>query len=572
MKKLILDFGSFKLKHQFDYQNNIVLSCYERDNHYTIESFSFHREKALEHFELYYSELTQFVNDKSLVNAHKNDVFNSVFIPLYRWMNAIDLLILKIGDKNLHSVEFISYSTNQRISIIEAEGESQGSFLYKTQNYLPYYLKSYIERKYDFKIFLKNKTQIVPHLSIYFRGLSFAFLKVLQQFTYKVTSLFREKKNFKLNEYIFLSRGIIQSQYIVSFIDLLDSDKVSVLVNESAIYPFRNLSYFKGTGREFIYIEGLIPFKTMCVSFFFSLFRFHANYFRGNKKVCFNGVPIKVSHLIGELYISQYYASTQALNFNHLLKMVNYDKVKKVFCFDMLTPQPYYVKKNSDFYTVQIQTTLMSIISQTDYVTTDFFYFTDTNTYMGHLEKNKAFNQKIGLLNNLKYAMVERKNNFYKIEILTFFTQPIFLEEELEIIKFLKEWTAMRNLKLQLKLHPRSLSQDYNNLNVPFYNSEATSIDAIKFSDIVITRNSSIGLDAWILNTPVLFMVYGKLHSTMVPFIPKDYIGVYNSKPSFTDLDYFINHLDLFYSHKFHQNAVVDRHILREELMFAPLR
>jgi hypothetical protein len=124
----------------------------------------------------------------------------------------------------------------------------------------------------------------------------------------------------------------------------------------------------------------------------------------------------------------------------------------------------------------------------------------------------------------------------------------------------------LNGFQLSLKLHPRSQEEDYTKLDLPFMESEQSSIEAVEKSHLVITRNSSIGKDAWTLNTPVLFMVYGQLSSKNIPYIPKDYRGSFQSKPTIKLLDEFVNNLENYYSHSFHKSITFDLEMLRAEL------
>ena len=152
---------------------------------------------------------------------------------------------------------------------------------------------------------------------------------------------------------------------------------------------------------------------------------------------------------------------------------------------------------------------------------------------------------------------------------MTFFTQPIFINEELFMINFIKKWAADNNYKMSIKLHPRSKKAHYDSLKLPILNSDISSIEIIKNTDLVITRNSSIGLDSWLLNTPMIFLTYGQLKSDNISYIPKNYKGNFKNKPSNESLNKFIENLDsYFYKHPYLTSNNVDVESIIKKLNF----
>ena len=82
--------------------------------------------------------------------------------------------------------------------------------------------------------------------------------------------------------------------------------------------------------------------------------------------------------------------------------------------------------------------------------------------------------------------------------------------------------------------------------------STLASTQIIQESDIVITRDSAIGFDAWFLNTPILFFLNGMLKGKGLTYIPDNYLGKFSKMPSLEDLSKNLGAIvSQFYSHKY---------------------
>ncbi|WP_121667571.1 hypothetical protein [Mesonia aquimarina] len=534
---------------------------------YYVNDIFYDRSKALRLFNAYFEDLHSIGFEH--IKAHKPVIFRSFFIPLFKWITLIDLIFdeRKI-EKNI-DILFVSYCENKKISILEAEGESQTNVLYKSSYFLSFYLKKYLEGCIGCNnIKIQKDDSLKAKFSFYLRIIIFLSSKFFQQLIYKINNFLFVKKITSLNHNLILSRGVIQSQFFETFRGILNVKDYSVLVNESSIFPFRNLKYYKKTIGDYNFIEGNLKLATIINRFCDVSFNIYKRVFsNNNNKAFFCGVPVFINDLLPEVYVFQYYSETQGLTLRKTLNDLSSNKPKKIFCFDMLTPQPYYVKLYNNIETVQIQTTLMEGIEQCNFVFGDKFFFTEEETYNQHLKVNKPYSSKFDLLNNIKYATLQRKIKVKSIKKVMFFTQPIFIKEEVEMIKLVKKWTENYNFDLKLKLHPRSKKNDYLKLGVDFEELDKSSTDAINNADIVITRNSTIGLDAWMLSVPVIFLTYGSLKSNNIPYIPRGYSGDFRHEPSIQELDLFIENLEFnFYSHPYLNSKKVNVSALLNKL------
>ena len=409
--KIIIDFNEKYDQSKLKY-DEILISHTKKINSnriFNVTTVDFDRTKA---FELYEKSLeglkvVDFIN----FNAHRPNIFRSFFIPFYKWIVIINNLIDEGYLNKDTDIVFTSLSNNNKIFFLEAEGESQSNFLYKKSYFLSSYVKKYILSKEIANIHYKKNDTFKAKLSFFFRGFVFIFMKFFQQIIYKFYNLLFVKKNKKLNKNIIATRGIIQSQFFNAFKNILNENTFSILVNESSIFPFRNLKYFKKNKIKHIYAEGNIStvkiFKCFLLTFKNYFFKCFLN---NHQKISFCDVDIYIYDMLPELYIYEYFSETQGLTLSRTLKQAKDKNLKQIFCFDMLTPQPFYVKKYTNLYVHQIQTTLMQPLKQDNFVYGDNFFFTDKDTFEKHSIINKEFNDKFDLLDNLKIFIFKYKN------------------------------------------------------------------------------------------------------------------------------------------------------------------
>ena len=243
--KIIIDFNEKYDQSKLKY-DEILISHTKKINSnriFNVTTVDFVRTKAIELYEkrLEGLKVVDFIN----FNAHRPNIFRSFFIPFYKWIVIINNLIDEGYLNKDTDIVFTSLSNNNKIFFLEAEGESQSNFLYKKSYFLSSYVKKYILSKEIANIHYKKNDTFKAKLSFFFRGFVFIFMKFFQQIIYKFYNLLFVKKNKKLNKNIIATHGIIPSQFFNAFKNILNENTFSILVNESSIFPFRNLKYFK---------------------------------------------------------------------------------------------------------------------------------------------------------------------------------------------------------------------------------------------------------------------------------------------------------------------------------------
>jgi hypothetical protein len=285
------------------------------------------------------------------------------------------------------------------------------------------------------------------------------------------------------------------------------------------------------------------------------------------------GINVDLNDLIPEIMIKIFHMKTYAYSFSRSMRKV--EKLLalnfyKIINLDMLPPFSHYVKSiMNDYYPiVQIQTTLIRSDIFPNYVYSDKFYFSNLKAYNEHFKINSHFSKKFDVLNNIKYLAINKQCRKEKFKLLTYFTQPIYLDEELTLIKFLQEFCEKNSIIFQIKLHPRSSISQYKNLNIQLINPCIPSQEVIAKSDIIVTRTSSIGLDCWYANVPVIFFVNGTLKGDGIEYIPENYAGkIFQNITVEKFSDIFKEITVNFYEHSFHDDLIIDKKDIVNKLL-----
>ncbi len=497
-------------------------------------------------------------------------LFLSFFYPLGQWFMVIDQLEKEKKINKNTRIEFTSYSKNRNAFLFEAEGESNGQFLYKKSYFLSFYIKKFFESRGYGQFTIQSNKSIRSKIDFFLRNLIVVNLKFTLLIVSKFLTFKRAYGNLKLDKTknVYSSRALIQSQFAKS-IFTLNADQNLLVVNESSTFPFRNLKYVKRNYEAFYYAEGLLTFNQFLKLYAKALKTYISN---STSTVNFFGIEIQEKHITKELAVFNLHMESYALSVRNALKKIHIledRKVDKLISFEMLFPFVSFLKKFIHKDILQIQTASIFNDYHPNFIYGKKFYFTNEPDYVAFLNMDAENCARYDLLNNLKYFGVERKEVISAKELkkVVYFTQPIYLEEELEILHFLKSQFDKTDISFEIKLHPRSSQSDYNNMGFTFSDKLISSLDIIQYSDLVITRNSSIGVDAWSYNVPVLFFTNGTLKSDTMSYIPEDYSGNFVEFPHNDNLISKLQSImEDFYTHSYHRNFVFDNNEVLKKL------
>ena len=566
MKKIFLDFDNIYSVNTPPLDTIVLSSSYSSDWVVNVGKQTDCRDDAYKEFELFINNVSNINICKELY-ANKVSIFHNFFLPIFQWVSTIDKIITDDQMDKCVEIIFSSYSDNRKAFLIEAEGETNNTFfLYKKSYFLSFYIKEYLSNKGFTNVRFQKKYRLA-HLLFYCRGMFFLHAKLLQQIFYKVFVWKRFYINaqdslHKENIIAVSSRGIVQSQFIEGLYSYM-KNKFFIFVNESTSNPFRNFNYAKKSFDSFFYSEGYIKTPHL-IKEYLNVVKCYAkfSFIKKNASIYCN-VSINVNDLFPEMFLLMFHMKTYSHSFVRAVETVEkklFLNFSKIISMEMFPPFAYYIK-NAIYHipVIQIQTVAIPSHIFPNFVYSDKFYFLNQEIYDKMYIINEHFNEKFDVLHNIKYLGVIRHQKKETFNIMTYFTQQACLDEELNLVKFLSEFCKRNHLTFQVKLHPRSSANQYENLNVKLIDNTISSQDAIADSDIVVTRNSAIGLDCWYINIPVVFFVYGTLKGDNIAYIPNDYKGKISTTIDIDEFKCILNEVVLdFYKHPFHENMKVD--------------
>lgn len=526
-KILFLDFDGHFKNTQPDLDTIVLCSGFEGNQIFDVRKFKNNLDADVDEFSSQWEELIQKIPQsyRDSLKANQAPFFRNCISPISRWMEAIDQMM---DQHTITRIVFSSYTNNDKIFAYEAEGEINKPFLYQGNAYFPYYLKLYIAQKFQQEVTIrKQQGKFAIRTKHRLRNFILFHFIVLKQFLFKITTF---KRNYgidpKSRSILISSRAVVQTEFIHNYQNV-DPDAV-LIVNEQSFSLLRHLKYLKKNARQFIYAEGFIKFG----DFFAIQKRYFQNLFglRKLKKTGFDyhGIRFSSPAFLPDLLtkdLDYIFYSTSVKNAIAKYKL-SHDG-SRVISFEMFTAYPYFLKQITHKTVFQIQTTLIEPIRNTDFIGGDHFYFTNPVTYRDFVAKNELLTYKMGCIPYLKYVGCKKKQLNDHIRAIVYFTQPIDLEEENEIIHALEEYCLKKSIKFTIKPHPRQLTKFNLISEKTVVSGPAEDVEnLILDSDVVITRSSSIGLDAWIYGVPPMFMKLNKpLQAHNIFYAPNDYKG-----------------------------------------------
>ncbi len=511
----------------------------------------------------------QFTIFKKNINLSKSTLiecemfwFSNFFVPLGKWFSAIDKLILDEKIDRNSKITFTSYSKNQNIFLAEAEGESNSQILYKKSYYLSFYIKSYLLKKGITNIVFEKNVSLKSKISFAIRGRLLTSIKAFKLAFSRALLVFFRKRIHTDNKFLFLLRGSVQTEFIEGIYSCY-GNKFDLVVNESSFSFKKNYRLAKSKGYNCYRNEGNIKIseliKELCL-----VSKSYRN--KSEEVSIFYGIDIQIKYLLKEVSVLNFNLRTYALSIKNVI-IQNKKKYKKIISFEMMKPYAHFITEFTDTTVNQIQTTLIESKKFPNFSYSNMFFFNNKERYINHT--NLLTDKTVyGYLDNIKYLGLKKKEKLEDIKSATYFAQPVHQNEENELISYLIELCNQLKVKLSIKIHPRSKETDFLKFHRNFIVSgNNSSQEIISKTDLVFTRNSSIGLDAWFLNTPILFFVDKSLSSKNVTYIPSDYLGKITIQNKVETLKILIPKIiDNFYNHKYHQDLYIDKDEIRKKL------
>jgi len=549
--KIILDFVGVYSDKQPE-ENCIVLTNYkEGGNIFDVRSYKNDLEPQVSDYRRQINDIILDDNNcfRNLIKDNEWLIYGQVIAPINRWVECLKHFL---DSYSIEEVCFMGYSKNRNIFLFEAEGEINKKLFYRSSYYIPSYIEQYLKDNFSGKLRIYKKESTSKLISYYIlRNLLLTFFVLAKTLFYKLTT---KKRNYTDNTQfnkVFLTRSIVQTEFIANY--LKDDENSLLIVNEQSNRIGYQKKKLKDKKTPFIYAEGNVGFifilKSLC-TLISSLFKAK----RDDKILLeIDGIKIQSKHLLPELINREldfkFYSESVYNSIKKYLKM-NW----KVYSFEMMTSYPFYLKRNfHNKELFQIQTTLIEPIPNPNFIAGEKFYFTNPITEEAFIKSNYHLKLKIGCLPFLKYLNTIQKEKVKTLDSLLYVTQPIDIEEELDLVENLSIWCKKNNVSFFIKMHPRQGNRlKLNCQNINYITDYENSYDYMKKVDVVVTRNSSLGLDAWIYNVPIIFVRQNaNIRNSKVFYIPDNYLGTVDSIQQMLDVLVRFRELSIdFYQHE----------------------
>tara|TARA_B110000211_G_scaffold206965_1_gene242425 strand:- start:4392 stop:6116 length:1725 start_codon:yes stop_codon:yes gene_type:complete len=531
IKKLILNFE--KKNEYVTTSDSIILSAESSCEHYILNSQFYTSPNKYQqlNFSSEWGGVAKGFTDEwleALIKSHESYVYRRIIKPILNWINTVDSIIN--SSPALSTIELNSCVLGNEVFLYEAEGEVNRKVFYQSDFYIPVILINSLKKKHpNLKFVIKEKKskRYNKIFSYYLRNIAFFVLifKTKISLAKNLTNISIDKELKK--ETIFLVRSLSQANYLEGVIKHLDS---CFVFSSNQISQSNSISsVLKSKGIRHLAIDSLISKSKVIKIGLKTIF----NFIKPMKEVSINidnYLKIPTKYIVKDIIVRGLdyacYQESIALAF----KRTHLSPRSLISC-DPFSPHSYFLPRNMNFETKQLQVTLINPEIEANFIYTDKFLFHSKSLLDKVTTLNPELSEKLGYCPPFT-SVLESKSELScpkTVKNIVYFSQPIYEQEELLIINSLLSGCIERNIKFKIKPHPRQKIDNFSKLNCKLVDMTSSNSDTILESDIVITRNSSIGADCWAHNVPIIFIRHNDfMRSVESDYLPKGYIGDLN--------------------------------------------
>lgn len=431
-----------------------------------------------------------------LTTLNKNDIWHKrkVFIQLYWLLNSLNEEF-KISEIHLNDGLCYAHINNIFYSDGERNFRLFTSPIYNINRIVGSFILSCPEIK------VKGNRKYFPTINQYFREVCFmilSFLFFLKIFFLKIKIIRNKSSNI-----IAISRAYAHIIYFKKFIksNLIISENYSfgsLFRNIFSVHFWKVLLYFFNTTRKNLYIGNLSIEP-------------YANY--------------------SKLELLTKYLQSSPMSILYLANNLD-NKNRHIISAELLTAHSsilhFFAKKTES---------KLTIVQTVSLLKTNNFYFNYCDNFLFEsFSIYKWFYKKHNKQKNYRYegnVYTMEHNNIDKLEKIIYISQPSLKPEDLDY-KIIDRVRLEK--KIDIRLHPRDSKKRYDGLSVPKNRSFS-----ISQYDLVITRTSSMAVQAIYQNIPVVYCLFDDWSTKNKHYyIPKNYFGIAN------DLNQLIKILENF--------------------------
>lgn len=493
---------------------------------YSIEQFALPMEEIRDEAEKYRLSFT--ANNKlreyhSFVDANFNNFYNHVCLESYKWLNTynnikgryeIDNFIITDAHRNLDYVAYYG-----------AEGETNGSLFYKQYDLVSNIIRKAL-RGNNVKIDRMHSSTAL-FCRIVMRRLGLLSIKALLSF--KSSFKRSDNKQIVFPEYLFLSRGLAHTHYVLPYIEEYNDGGLYVTSGYHA--KESNEQYCLENGIDSILGRNYLKPIDVVVQYFVSLKLLLLKSSVKFPEFTYRDLRINMNSVMKEFIVSSFDANIYSTALSRFIEKRG-KNIKALITGEMLTIFPYHIAqiaKKYKLYSIQLQTTLMAHKPQTKFAFCDKFLFKSSSDLESNINMNAFDADKYDFWGVMAKDRVRKKND--SIKKILFFTQPIEKDSEIEIVNRLVDYCNNNGISLVLKPHPRDDNEYINRWSgkVNIISKDLNIDNYIEDIDVVIMRNSSIAQEVIIKNIPIIYCLFTDRFSlSKSSHIDRSYIGVCN--------------------------------------------
>lgn len=415
---------------------------------------------------------------------NKNDIWHKrkVFIQLYWLLNSLN------GKYEISEIHLKDGLCKAKVNnIFFSDGERNFSLLTNPVYNINRVVNAFICSNQKIKV-TGDKKYFLP-IKQFFREISFGVLSIVlfvRIFFLNIKII----KNSSSNT-IAISRAYAHITYFKQFINsnLIISEKysiISLLRNVFSLRFWKILTYFLNTTRKNVYVGNLSIEP-------------HAKY--------------------SKLELLTKYLQSSPMSLLYLANNL-YNTKKHIISAEMLTAHSailhFFARETNSKLTI-IQTVSLHKLNNFYFNYCNNFLFESYSIYKWFFEKhNKPGNYRFeGNVYTIK------GNTRDRLDKILYISQPSLKSEDLDY-KIIERVGLEK--KIDIRLHPRDSKKRYDGLSIPKKRSFA-----IEQYDMVITRTSSMAVQAIYLNTPVVYCLFDDWSKKNEHYyIPKKYFGIAN--------------------------------------------
>lgn len=497
---------------------------------------------------------------KSVFDSSINNYNRNIIIPVLSWVQKVEEII---STNQIEEIVIIGYVLHPSyVPYYEAEGEIGKKLFYKKYDFIPRILKEYLVNK-GFKVkTIGSKNPLNLRFRIFVRRYILFFYK-LNLFLFRKIQFKTRKINAELtfdskkNNLLFLTRGIAQSEAIISFLNQFNS-KCSILFSDGIVSRNTNENFLNKNSslkNKTNYLE-YIKFSDLIISFFIC-FRYLIFSHKINK-LNLNGVSFDISNSLNEMIISYFDALVYQKSIDNYLKkhLSHYQKNGALVTCEMYTPFAYVtdiVSKKYNLKSYQLQTTTMIERLEPIFFYCDKFLFSTKRIAESFKKIYPQEQRRIDYYGNLNIVDDNIDNPQVTnpaIKNVIYFSQPKFEEDvEQDILNELVKLKDQFNFTLYIKPHPRDTLSKFDAFKekIVLLDKNLTFDDYKETCDLAVMKSSSLGHQFLHTGIPVIFCLLTNYSQNIkIDFISKNYQGTILD---ISELENIFIHRNQFYNH-----------------------